>query len=110
MIRQRKNDQLDVSITIENRGVAPFYYDWSVELALLNRQGDPVHIWKMPWKLSTVLPNEPAVWKSGLLTLPENSEKDLRVAIGIPNPMTEGKPLRLANIYHPATSAWLLLE
>ena len=107
---QRKNDQLDVSITIENRGVAPFYYDWSVELALLNRQGDPVHIWKMPWKLSTVLPNEPAVWKSGLLTLPENSEKDLRVAIGIPNPMTEGKPLRLANIYHPVTSAWLLLE
>ena len=107
---QRKNDQLDVSITFENRGVAPFYYDWPVELALLNRQGDPIHIWKMPWKLSAVLPNEPAVWKSDSLKLPENAQKDLHAAIRIPNPMPKGKSLRLANIYHPATSAWLLLE
>jgi hypothetical protein len=100
----------EVTVTVENRGVAPFYYDWPVELGLLNPEGTPIRTWAMPWKLSTLLPGNSVVWKSRQLTLPINAPENCRLAIRIPNPMPSGKPLRLANHYPPETNDWLLLE
>ncbi|MFC5529655.1 S-layer homology domain-containing protein [Cohnella yongneupensis] len=47
---------LKVAAELENRGVAPFYYDWKVELAAKSGDGF-VKIWEPGWDLKDVLPN-----------------------------------------------------
>lgn len=49
--------QLKVGVEIENRGVAPFYYDWQVELTAKSG-GKVVKTWKPDWKISGILPDE----------------------------------------------------
>ncbi|MFD0670964.1 S-layer homology domain-containing protein [Cohnella sp. GCM10027633] len=47
---------LKVAAELENRGVAPFYYDWKVELAAKSGNGF-VRIWEPGWDLKDILPN-----------------------------------------------------
>ncbi|MFC4597124.1 S-layer homology domain-containing protein [Cohnella hongkongensis] len=47
---------LKVGVELENRGVAPFYYDWKVELAAKSGEGI-VSIWEPGWDLKGILPN-----------------------------------------------------
>lgn len=37
-----RSDPLSVNLQVENIGVAPLYYDWQVQFALLNGQNEPV--------------------------------------------------------------------
>ena len=46
----------NVGVTIENLGVAPFYYPWTVALALLDGSGNVVKTWNTSWDLRTVQP------------------------------------------------------
>ena len=46
----------NVGVTIENLGVAPFYYPWTVVLALLDGSGNVVQTWNTSWDLRTVQP------------------------------------------------------
>ncbi|MGJ8655919.1 MAG: hypothetical protein ACSHX6_05650 [Akkermansiaceae bacterium] len=73
-----------LSLLVENRGVAPFYYDWPVEVELDGK------LIKTDWKLSGILPGEPRVWS---IKMAAKSALKVRV----PNPMNGGKPLRFAN-------------
>lgn len=84
----------EMKLTVENRGVAPFYYDWPVEL----RSGK---VRKTEWKLSKVLPGEKAVWTA---RVPDAGE----VAIRVPNPMLGGRPLQFANKEY--RDGWLVLR
>ena len=45
-----------VGVTIENLGVAPFYYPWTVVLGLLDGSGNVVQTWNTSWDLRTVQP------------------------------------------------------
>lgn len=47
---------LKVALELENKGVAPFYYDWKVELAAKSSNGI-VKVWEPGWDLKDVLPN-----------------------------------------------------
>lgn len=73
-----------LELTVENRGVAPFYSDWPVELVAEGESRET------GWKLTEVLPGQPTTWS---IKLPTKSE----VAIRIPNPLKGGKALRFAN-------------
>jgi len=81
----------NLSLTIENRGVAPFYYDWPIEVrySAPNIRTQPLF---PEWKLSEIMPGESTTWKVDLSTA-----VDLKVRIRIANPMPGGKPLRFAN-------------
>jgi len=86
-------DRFELVITIENRGVAPFYQNWPVEIAV----GD--HRTQTNWKLSQVFPNaeSPSEWKTRI-TLPDSipaGEHPLRLRVIYPLP--KGLPLRFAN-------------
>lgn len=78
----REPNRLRLSVT--NRGIAPFYADWPVELL---REGQVVD----RFQLKGILPGETRIWDSALET---NGELQLRV----PNPMKGGKSLRFANV------------
>ena len=52
-----RDGKLKVGAEIENRGIAPFYYDWQVELAAKSG-GKLVKVWKTDWKIGGIVPDE----------------------------------------------------
>ena len=89
--------RLAVAFAIENRGVAPFYRDWPMELGLLDEAGELAFTIPVPDSIAGILPGEPPRrwdFHADLTGLPAG---DYRVILRVPNPMTNGKPLRFAN-------------
>ena len=87
-----------LSLVVENLGVAPFYYNWKVELQPIGVNG----IRMTPdWDVRKVLPGRPVVWQTSIPRAPA-------YRIRIPNPMRGGKPLRFANVGQG--QEWLQLE
>jgi hypothetical protein len=89
--------KLALRLSVTNTGVAPFYYDWPVELGWLDRRGQIAATLKTGWKLSGILPGEPAsVWQCEVDPggLPRET---LRLLLRAPNPLPKGVPLRFAN-------------
>lgn len=89
--------QLAVSITVTNTGVAPFYYDWPVELAAFDAGGTLAATWKPDWKLSSILPGDPPRHWQHRADASALSEGVYRVLLRVPNPLPTGRPLRFAN-------------
>jgi hypothetical protein len=104
--------KLPVRVELENRGVAPFYYDWLVEFALI-RGGDNVAAvtFRGSGKLTGLLPGDAAarVW-SDVLAVRGVANGAYKVALRVPNPLPRGNPLRFANRTQDADlSGWLTL-
>ncbi|MEM9283219.1 MAG: hypothetical protein AAGA96_15460 [Verrucomicrobiota bacterium] len=85
----------ELNLTVMNLGVAPFYYDWPVEIEV----GGEIR--KTDWKLSGILPDAPRTWSM------EMAEK-VEIRLRIPNPMKGGKPVRFANRYQG--KEWLVIR
>jgi hypothetical protein len=51
-------EPLRIGVTIENRGVAPFYYPWQVVIAAADARHNVVKSWNAPWDLRQVLPTQ----------------------------------------------------
>jgi hypothetical protein len=85
-----------VRVEVENRGVAPFYYDWKPEYALL-ANGKPAKTWRGAGKLPGLLPGDrPRVWDDALDLAAVPAGKYV-VALRVPNTLPNGYPLRFAN-------------
>jgi len=92
----RNDGFLDVAVEIENRGVAPFYYEWPIEFGLLS-EDSVARSCAGKGKLTGLLPgDEVRVWK-GQLALEGVAPGQYQLAMRIPNPMPQGVPLRFAN-------------
>ncbi len=84
-------DKGELVVTVENRGVAPFYYDWPVEVRYTAPNIRTKQVFP-EWKLSAVLPGNPVEWR-----MPIGATKDVTVRMRVANPMKGGKALRFAN-------------
>ncbi|HXT57874.1 MAG TPA: DUF4832 domain-containing protein [Pirellulales bacterium] len=88
---------LKIAIQGENQGVAPFYYPWALEFALLDRAGKPVARLAAQWDVRKWLPgrfSESAV----LGPLPSVAAPgDYQLAMGIIDPWTKRPSIQLAN-------------
>jgi hypothetical protein len=102
--------QLSVTLTITNAGVAPFYYDWPVQLGALDAGGQLVATWQTDWKLTSVLPEDPAaVWRFDV-DVGRLRPGRYRLLAWIPNPLPAGQPVRFANRTQDADlRGWLTL-
>lgn len=102
------SDNEEVTLLVANRGVAPFYYDWRVELGVFENSKLARTI-PTNWSLLGLLPDsEPRKWKQRLKASELNSET--RIGVRVVNPLKGGIPLRFANdnsIQRP--SGWLML-
>lgn len=96
-----------VNATIVNKGVAPFYADWPVELEVMNADGHVARAWRPDWKLNVLLPGDRRTWsfRANLSALASGS---YRLLLRAPNPMTNGQPLRFAN-HDPDRRGWVTL-
>ena len=84
---------IPLSVEINNVGIAPFYYDWDIEMALLPPSSDAaLQVIKPARKLSSFLPGQKNTVSADLL-LDANSQGDYRLAIRIVQPgATAAKP------------------
>ncbi len=90
---EKQNDKLHIELSLINKGVAPFYYDWPLELAAVDGENKIKARWTTDWKLSRLLPGAAQKW-SFETTLPRGNYVLLVRAI---NPLKGGKILRFAN-------------
>ncbi|MBL9135046.1 MAG: DUF4832 domain-containing protein [Verrucomicrobiales bacterium] len=90
-------DVLAVAMTVTNTGVAPFYYDWPVELGALDAGGTLTQTWMTDWRLTKIQPGTPSVlWEfhAPLTALKPGSH---RLLLRVSNPLPKGAPLKFAN-------------
>ena len=112
VIEATTTDQaVKVSATLRNAGVAPFYYHWPLEMAVLDAGHRLVHKTRPDWCLTGLLPGDPdRLWRQHTIpagTLGRGSHKLLVRAV---NPLPGGLPLRFANTTQDADlPGWLTL-
>jgi hypothetical protein len=92
---RRTGEQLSVHLNVTNNGVAPFYYDWPIELIVAEQQDDPVAKTPVEWKLTGIFPGDEVSWDAAI-KIPDTVSKP-KIAIRVVHPMPGGKPLRFAN-------------
>lgn len=102
------NHAVKLRLKIENRGTAPFYYDWPVETAVLDAGGKLAAIAKLDWKITAIASGSSVNWEfAGLHGLTPGRYKLL---LRIVNPLEGGRPLCFANATQNADKAgWLTL-
>lgn len=102
--------KLPVALTVVNKGVAPFYHDWRLELGALDATGKLVQTWPTDWKLTGLLPGDPARRWEAWVDLSALPAGDYRLLLRAINPLKGGIPLRFANVAQDADQAgWLTL-
>ena len=88
------NGHLQAAIHIQNTGVAPFYYDWEVDIAARDKNGK-IKEWTTDWDLSYIIPNDEETgdtnevlleWSSNISDLSEGSYDML---VKVVNPLSE---------------------
>jgi hypothetical protein len=52
----KQNDPLRLAVTLENRGVAPFYYPWRVAVGVADQNDKVLASWYTSWDLREVQP------------------------------------------------------
>jgi len=102
--------QLTITLAVTNTGVAPFYYDWPVELSALDAKGAIAATWTTDWKLTGIQPGEIARQWRHVANADGLPTGRYRLLLRVPNPMPGGKSLRFANTSQDQDLAgWLTL-
>lgn len=100
---------LDVSVTLTNTGVAPFYYPWPVELAAA-QDGNIIASAETDWNLTRVIPGQTAKPFNYTIRQTGFPSGDYQLLLRVVNPLTNGISLRFANQTQDQTvSGWLTL-
>jgi hypothetical protein len=99
-------DKLAISLAGANQGVAPFYYRWPVELALLDAQGTGVEKLPLDWDIRKWLPGKFKATASVAVTANPGT---YQLALAIHDPWKEGGGIRFANDL-PRRGRWSILS
>lgn len=90
------SNRLQIELSLENRGVAPFYYDWPAEYGLIAND-KVIKTSRSTGKLTNLLPGDkPRQW-SDTFDLSGVPAGKYMLAVRIPNVLPNGLPLRFAN-------------
>jgi hypothetical protein len=105
---------LKIALRIQNTGVAPFYYNWLVEIGMLDSAGDVTKIYRPDWQITKILPASAGQSPYQDWTY-MNAAHGLKpgtytVLLRVVNPLPNGKALRFANATQDADAeGWLSL-
>lgn len=95
-----------LSLNGKNLGVAPFYYPWSVEWALLDSAGTVVNLQKTNWEIRQWLPGEFAEQADLRFDVPPGK---YRLGLGIRDPWRDCPAIRFANDL-PVVDGWTVFS
>ncbi|MCX7924987.1 MAG: DUF4832 domain-containing protein, partial [Fimbriimonadales bacterium] len=103
----RRGRRLELTLSGENQGVAPFYYPWQVKMALLNGANQPVLQWDVKADIRRWLPGAFSFTTvSPAITLPRGQ---YRLAVGIIDPWRNRPRIQFANNLS-VVNGWTVLE
>ena len=112
-LNPKSNNSINVELKIQNRGIAPFYYDWKVELgAISTANGSFKSISTSSFNLPEMQPSTQDYSRSVVTnTLPKG---DYKIVMRVQNPLksktSAAKPLRFANTTQDADrNEWVTL-
>jgi len=88
------NQPVRLSLKGKNLGVAPFYYPWSVQWALLDSSGKVVSVQKTDWDIRKWLPGSFAESAGPVFDVPPG---EYRLGFGIRDPWQDLPAIRFAN-------------
>jgi hypothetical protein len=109
------SDPFQVDLYVQNTGVAPFYYNWPVQLGVLNKSKELVASWETPWRLDQVFPSTVDRSKPYVAWNYVNPEHGLQpgtytLVMRVVNPLVNGKSLKFANTAQDQDlSGWITL-
>ena len=93
----------ELEVTVENRGVAPFYRDWPVELATF-AGGVISKPWQPNWSITAILPGQTVTWRTQRPPIGKS------LLMRVPNPMPNGHSVKFANAEQDSVApGWLTL-
>lgn len=95
-----------LSLKGKNNGVAPFYYPWSVEWALLDSDGNAVSTARTDWDIRKWLPGEFAERTELTFDVPPGI---YRLGMGIRDPWKDRPAIGFANDL-PVEKGWMILS
>lgn len=104
---------ITVDVKIQNNGVAPFYYNWEVELAAIKSNGQFLgSIGRTDWDITTILPGTGNYSRS--FTAPIYGNDTYKILMRFVNPLEEidgdARDLRFANSLQDSDrDGWLTL-
>ena len=96
---------IEVNIEAVNQGVAPFYYNWPVELSLIDASGKIAQKWELAADIRTWLPGPFSVASKNIIRVRPGLYK---VALGIRDPWTNAPAISFANDL-PKVHLWTVL-
>jgi hypothetical protein len=103
----QRGRRIEITLSGENQGVAPFYYPWQVKMALLNSSNQPVLQWQVKADIRRWLPGAFGFTTvSPVITLARGT---YRLALGIIDPWRNRPRIRFANDL-PVVNGWTVLE
>jgi len=105
VLSRAKPQQLQVQVSLKNQGVAPFYYRWPAQCALLDSAGNIAWVGTTEWDVRQWLPGEHVVAAKWPLDLKPGI---YRVALGIQDPWTKRLAIRFANDA-PVLNGWTVV-
>jgi hypothetical protein len=104
---KRSGSELSIGVKIENVGIAPFYYNWPVEVALVSNAGDTMETVSTEWDMREVKP-EGGEYEWHIQFAPSAAvTPQVQVSLRVVNPLERGLPLRFANASQG--EEWLIL-
>jgi hypothetical protein len=94
----------EIAVTISNRGVAPFYYDWPIEARWLAAGKEQT--WNPMWRLSSIQPGQDQTFTTSTPAAAPLTGATFQIRV--PNPLPGGRALRFANREQTLSSGdWL---
>lgn len=100
------NQSVRLSLTGKNLGVAPFYYPWSVEWALLDSSGEVVSLQKTDWDIRKWIPGS---FSEAVITSFDVPTGKYHLGLGIRDPWKDRPAIRFANDL-PVMNGWTILS
>ncbi|WP_285620815.1 DUF4832 domain-containing protein [Kineosporia sp. NBRC 101677] len=100
---------ITVGASVQNIGIAPFYYPWAARVALVDSSGNLKANTAVGWKISDVASGASKDFTSSL-SLTGVAKGSYRVVLQVPNALSNGAPIRFANAgQDTAKNGWLTL-
>ena len=85
--------KVDITLNLENSGVAPLYGDWPVVLYLCNANGKVLQAQQLDCRLSELLPDQTTELKA---SFSYSKDQNYQVKLGILSPMTQEPSVHFA--------------
>jgi hypothetical protein len=102
----RDGSPVQLDLRVSNAGVAPFYYDWPIDVAVLSGN-TVVQTWHPGWRLTTLLPGAVTTLSTQASVPGLASGGPYTLGVRILNPLPQGSALRLGDAEQE--SVWLRL-